>query len=72
MDLGVGQGPDYGPLGGLRQGALELGAVPGVAIIIVAALGLIPVPRNVGVMLFLAAVEIVLSTASDDEANLVS
>lgn len=49
---------------------MELGAGPGVAVIILAALSLVPVLREVGIAFFLAAVRIILSTASDEETNL--
>ncbi|KAB1261954.1 hypothetical protein Cadr_000022089 [Camelus dromedarius] len=43
LDLGLGQGPGQGPVSGLRQGALDLGAGPGVAVVVLAALSLVPV-----------------------------
>lgn len=65
LDLGLRQGQGQGPLRGLREGALELGAVPGVAVIILAALGVVPVLWEVGGVFFLAPVRLVLSTAPD-------
>lgn len=69
-DPGLRQGQGQKPTGGIRKGALDLGAGPGVTVITLAALGLVPVIQEIGVAFFLAAVRIVLSTASDGEANL--
>lgn len=55
---------------GLGQGALELGAGPGIAVIILTALDLVPVICYIGAAEFFAAVGIVLSTATDVEASL--
>lgn len=70
LDLGLREGQAPGPSRGVKRGAVELGAGPGVAVIILAALGLVPVLREVGIAFFLAAVGIILSTASDEETNL--
>ena len=43
QDLGLRQGQSQGPVKGLRRGTLELGTVPGVAVVILAALGRVPV-----------------------------
>lgn len=69
LDLGRREGQGQGLIREPREGALELRAGPGVAVIVLAAFSLVPVLWDVGAAFFLAAERIVLSTASDEEAN---